>query len=212
MSSSSLVQDESSAFSDRFPGSYNFEKHSSNSCTRFFAICLAWCLHVAEIESNNYCDTKHLKVVYVTICSGLHVSITFIGHMWADCHMENETSPSLSVAYTNTPVDDLLKSVEDFFMRDWMDTTSCTFWSASCQCLAPLHDQRETVANERVPRSPFKCWCWHLGKFKSDIWISRPDLGPQIEDAQNQISFNCNTKGTSPLYLSSSFSLSFVKH
>lgn len=71
--------------------------------------------------------------------------------------MENETSPSLSVAYTNTPVDDLLKSVEDFFMRDWMDTTSCTFWSASCQCLSPLHDQRETVANERVPRSPFKC-------------------------------------------------------
>lgn len=112
MSSSSLVQDESSAFSDRFPGSYNFEKHSSNSCTRFFAICLAWCLHVAEIESNNYCDTKHLKVVYVTICSGLHVSITFIGHMWADCHMEYETSPSLSVAYTNTPVDDLLKSMK----------------------------------------------------------------------------------------------------
>ena len=57
---------------------------SSNTRTRFFAIVLAWCLHLAEMESNNYCETKHLKVVYVTICSGLqYVSITFMGHMWA---------------------------------------------------------------------------------------------------------------------------------
>ena len=184
-----------------------FEKHHSNTCTRCFAICRAWFLHVAQIERNDCCDAKYLKVVYVTVCSGLHVPITQCIFSW-----KMRPPPILSVPYTNTYVDDLLRfNAAGLWISLW-GTGWIRLRSASCQCSSPLHDQRGTVANQRVPRSPFKRWCWHLGNFKSDIWISCPDLGPQIEDAQTKISLNCITKGASPLYPSSSLSLSFVNH